>query len=126
MFWHATGLPTVDQYFTYPIADGQAQNIKLQTHGFNNGTTTGTIVFLAFGGDNTSTTVKEFFFSTTNNANTITEIGSYTEATPNGQIYTNMRDLGDGRVAIIYDDQIDGGGTTEAGPRTSWISARRV
>ena len=110
---HATGLPTVDQYFTYPIADGQAQNIKLQTHGFNNGTTTGTIVILAFG-DNTSTTVKEFFFNTTNNANTITEIGSYTEATPNGQIYTNMRDLGDGRVAIIYDDQIDGSGTTEA------------
>ena len=103
---HAPFLAQVDQYFTYQIPDGQAQNIKLQAHG----TSTGTVVDLAYG-DNASTTIVEFFYNSSTNA--ITEIGTYTEATPDGQTYNNIRDLGDGRVAIIYDDQINGDGTTQ-------------
>ncbi len=96
----------VDQYFTYQIPDGQAQNVKLQAHGVG----AGTVVYLAYG-DGASTTIVEFFYNSS--AQTTTEIGSYTEATPDGQTYNNIRDLGDGRVAIIYDDQINSNGTTQ-------------
>ena len=103
---HAGSLSPVDQYFTYQIPDGQEQSVKLQAHNISNGT----LVFLAYG-DNASTTVKEFFFNNSNG--TTTELSSYTEATPNGQTYDNLRDLFDGRVAIVYDDQVDISGTTQ-------------
>ena len=103
---HAASLSPVNQYFTYQIPDGQAQSVKLQAHNIS----TGSLVFLAYG-DSLSTTVKEFSFNSS--TNTTTEISSYTEATPNGQTYDNLRDLGDGRVAIVYDDQVDISGTTQ-------------
>ena len=107
---HASNLAPVDQYFTYQIADGQAQNIKLQSHNYSSTLGTGTMVELAYG-DGTFTTIVEFFYNTT--SGTTTQVGTYTEATPEGQTYNTIRDLGDGRVAIVYDDQIDSAGTTQ-------------
>jgi hypothetical protein len=113
---HASFLAQVDQYFTFQIPDGQAQNVKLQSHSYYNGLGNGalgngTMVELAYG-DSASTTIVDFFYNTT--TGTTTQIGTYTEATPNGQTYNSIRDLGDGRVAIIYDDQINSGaGTTQ-------------
>ncbi|MFI5091309.1 MAG: beta strand repeat-containing protein, partial [Terriglobales bacterium] len=107
---HAPFLPQVDQYFTYQIPDGQAQDIKLQAHGYSGVLGTGTMVYLGFG-DGASTTIVEFFYNSS--TSTTTEIGSYTEITPHGHIYNNIRDLGDGRVAIIYDDQTNVNGTTQ-------------
>jgi hypothetical protein len=101
------GVGPVDQYFTFQIPDGQAQNVKLQWHNYNGGT----MVELAYG-DSTSTTVVEFFYDPV--TGTTTQVGTYTEATPHGQTYSGFRDLGDGRVAIIYDDQINSDGTTQA------------
>ncbi len=94
----------VDQYFTYQIADGHAQNIKIQINPYNGVLGTGTMVFLGYG-DNLSTTVVEYFFNSSTNATT--QIGTYTEATPNGQEFNTIRDLGDGRMAVTYDDQLD-------------------
>ena len=107
---HASNLAPVDQYFTYQISDGQAQNIKLQSHNYSGTLGTGTMVELAYG-DGTFTTIVEFFYNTT--SGTTTQVGTYTEATPDGQTYNTIRDLGDGRVAIVYDDQIDSAGTTQ-------------
>ena len=107
---HDANASVVNSYFTYQIADGQAQNIKLQSHNYSGVLGTGTMVELAYG-DGTFTTIVEYFYNTT--SGTTTQIGTYTEATPDGQTYSNIRDLGDGRVAIIYDDQLDSAGTTQ-------------
>ena len=108
---HASNLALVDQYFTFQIADGQAQNVKLQLTPYNGSLGTGTLVYLGYG-DGTSTTVAEYFFN--NSTNTMNELAIYSEATPNGQEFSNIRDFGDGRVAIIYDDALDpSSGTTQ-------------
>ncbi len=95
--------------FTYQIADGQMQNVKLQAHSVDsNGDY---VIFFAYG-DATSTHVIEYFWNSTDNS--VTTLGSYTEATPNGQEFSQLRDLGDGRVIITYDDQLPDGVTTQA------------
>ena len=43
-------LTPVDQYFTYQIADGQAQNVKVQIHPLTGVLGTGTMVFLGYRG----------------------------------------------------------------------------
>ena len=53
----------------------------------------------------------EYFFNSSTNA--ITQIGTYTEATPNGQEFNTIRDLGDGVGDPPPDDQLDNAGTTQ-------------
>jgi hypothetical protein len=107
---HPSNLAPVDQYFTYQIADGHAQNVKLQIDPYSGILGTGTRAYLAYG-DDASTTIVEYFFNSS--TNTISQIATYTEATPNGQEFNTIRDLNDGRVAIIYDSQLDSAGTTQ-------------
>ena len=72
---------------TFQIADGQAQNIRIFS-------LPGDFILLAYG-DDTATHLVEFNASGT-------QVASLTD--PTSVTFSNVTSLGDGRVAVIYDD----------------------
>jgi hypothetical protein len=85
---------------TFQIADGTAQNVRLGTVNLG-----GQLFEVLAYGDNTATDIVEF------NATTGAEVASIVD--PTTQAYSTLAVLGDGRIAIGYDEPVNAGGTSQ-------------
>ena len=85
-----------------------AQNIRISTFSLN-GNDFAVLVY----GDGTTTHLVEF--ESSNGGGTVTEIASV--ADPTTQVFSNITNLGDGRIAVNYDDVLDSSQTSQLNPK---------
>ena len=99
-----TGLINIGSttHFTVQLAD--AQDVHLTTYSVG----TNDFVVLAYG-DATATHLVDFEIS--NSGATVTEVGSITD--PTTQPYSDITSLGDGRIAVEYDNVLDSSQTSQ-------------
>ena len=86
---------------TFQIADGEAQNVRIGefTDAFNSSRDDVVVVY----GDDTGTHIEEYGVTAT--GTTVTLLDSFTD--PSAQAFDNLTIMGDGRIAIVYDDLVN-------------------
>ena len=90
----------------FQIADGQAQNVRIGEFTDPVHSTQDDVVVVY--GDDTGTHINEY--AVTSNGTVVTLIDSITDAT--SQAFDNLTVLGDGRIAITYDDTVNPSNST--------------
>ncbi len=92
---------TVELQNTFQIADGQAQNVRVGefTDPFNSSQDDVVVAY----GDDTGTHINEYAVTATGTA--VTLLASFTD--PTTQAFDNMTVMGDGRIAITYNDLVN-------------------
>ena len=99
------GLITIGPSNHYTVQLTDAQNVRVVTYTLNGQD----FVVLAYG-DGTATHLVDF--QITNNGGTVTQIGTAIVDTTT-QPFTTISSLGDGRVAVEYDNVLDSSGTSQ-------------
>ena len=87
----------------FQILDGEAQNIRINE--FADPFTAGQEDIVLAYGDDTGTHINEYGVKTSGATTTVTPLASFTD--PTAQAFDNLTILGDGRIAITYDDLVN-------------------